>query len=423
MKNLLIIALLIFTSGAFITLIVPEEYNANVDTGGDTRTQLLLGVIDAGVVVACIFHGRQLIQVASRQPWILAFVAWSTLSVAWSDFPSLTLRRVVGLICTMALGFFLGMRVETKALLRMVAWALAFTIPCSLVAAIFFPSLGVMHRLDAEGWRGVFSHKNGLGGSMGIALIAFTTLLWEDKRNRIVWLILLLPALVLLAFSRSMTATIVTMMTLGLGLFWRWRLRAAQKVAVYAVVLIITLGAGLFLQGRMDSVFALIGRDSSLTGRLPLWEFSTDAVMERPLLGAGWDGFWPGKGGDNIRNLVRWNAPHAHNSFIEMALNIGVIGLILFIICVFKCFQLAVQYSRDPNNPVRLWPLMFYTYSFLAYFTEAPAVDRHTLSFVLFCALSVSMTEAFRMEAAEDVSEEEDTLLEIAADSALVQES
>jgi O-antigen ligase len=152
------------------------------------------------------------------------------------------------------------------------------------------------------------------------------------------------------------------------------------------------------------------------------------AVLQRPFLGAGWDGFWPGKAADNIRNLVRWNAPHAHNSFIEMALNIGVIGLIIFLVCVFNCFRLTMQYNKDPSNPLRLWPLLFFTFSFLAYFTEAPAVDRHSLAFVLFCALPVSMTEAFRRDAIEDTQEvneqeEEYAPLAIDSDSTVIQES
>jgi exopolysaccharide production protein ExoQ len=423
MKNVLIIALLLLTSGAFISLIVPESFNANTMTAGDENAQLLWGASDLIVIIACIFYSRQLISVASRQPWILAFVGWSTLSLLWSDFPLLTLRRVVGLICTMALGFLLGMRLEMKALLRLVAWALVFTIPLSFIAAIFFPSFGVMHRLDAEGWRGVFNHKNGLGANMGIALIVFTCMFWEYPKNRLKYLLWLLSAVVLLAFSRSMTATIVTAMTLTIGLYRRLRLRPAQKVAIYALALVMGLAATLYLQGRMDSVFALVGRDPSLTGRIPMWQYSADAVSERPLLGAGWDGFWPGKGGDKIRNLVRWEAPHAHNSFLELALNIGVIGLILFLICIFKCFHLAMRYSKDESQPVRLWPLLFYSYSFLYYFTEAPAVDRHTLTFILFCALSVSITEAMRMEAIHDEQHEEYMPMAIASDSTMAQES
>src|ERR1700721_157373 len=104
MKNALIFALLFLTSGAFIGLIVDESFNLSSASAGDEHAQIMWGVIDCIVITICFFHGRHLLRVASRQPLILAFVGWATLSLAWSDDPQLTLRRIVGLICTTALG-------------------------------------------------------------------------------------------------------------------------------------------------------------------------------------------------------------------------------------------------------------------------------------------------------------------------------
>jgi exopolysaccharide production protein ExoQ len=425
MKKLFVFAILLLTSGAFIGLIVDEGINLTTMTGGDERGQLMWGVVDCIVVVICFFHCRQLVRVASRQPWIVAFVGWATLSLAWSDFPLLTMRRVAGLVCTMALGFLLGMRLEMKSLLRLLAWALAFTMPASFIAAVFFPSFGLMHRLDAVGWRGVFSHKNGLGSAMGIALIAFACLLWESRRNRLRYVLPLVAGLGLLVLSRSMTSILVTVLTLSIGLYLRLRLRPAHKIAVYTMALLLAFAATLFLHGRMHSVLALVGRDSSLTGRIPLWHYSADAMLQRPLLGSGWDAFWPGKGGDKIRNLVRWPAPHAHNGFLELGLNVGLIGLIIFLIANFKCLRLALRYSNDSRQPFRLWPLLFYSYTFLSNFTEAPPIDRHTLTFLLFCSLSVSMTETFGMEVIEHEREREMAYMPIAVQSSagIIQES
>jgi exopolysaccharide production protein ExoQ len=425
MKKFFIFAILVLTSGAFIGLIVDQGMNSTTMTGGDERGQLMWGIVDSIVVIVCFFHCRQLVRVASRQPWILAFVGWATLSLAWSDFPMLTMRRVAGLICTMALGFLLGMRLELKPLLRLLAWALAFTMPASLIAALFFPAFGLMHRLDAVGWRGVFSHKNGLGNAMGIALIAFACLLWESRRKPLRYILPLVTGLGLLALSRSMTSIVVTLLTLSIGLYLRLRLRPAHKVALYATALLVALGAGLALNGRMHSVFALVGRDSSLTGRIPLWHFSANAMLERPLLGSGWDAFWPGKGGDKIRNLVRWPAPHAHNGFLELGLNVGLIGLVIFLIAYYKSFRLALRYSNDPTQPLRLWPLLFYSYTLLSNFTEAPPIDRHTLTFLLFCSLSVSMTEGFAVEVIEHERERDMPYLPFAVESnaGIIQES
>jgi exopolysaccharide production protein ExoQ len=423
MKKALLFVLLLLTTTAFIGLIVDPGGNISTAAAGDQRAQLMWGVIDCTVIIVCFFHGRQLMRVASRQPWILAFVGWATLSLAWSDNPQLTFRRVVGLICTTAMGFFLGMRLSMEALLRLLEWVLAFIIVTSFVAAVFFPSFGAVCRVDIAGWCGVFNHKNELGSKMAIASIIFTCLLWEYPQNRLKYLILLFSGVVLLALSQSMTSIIITVVTLSVGLYLRSRLRTAQKVAVYAIALLVGLTATVFLEGRMDAVFASVGRDSGLTGRVPLWRYSFQAVIERPFLGSGWDAFWTSDGGDRIRNLVRWPAPHAHNGFLELSLNIGLIGMFIFLIGNFECFRRAVRYSNDTSQPCRLWPLLFYSYLFLYNFTEAIPADLHTLTFILYCALSVSVTEATRYEVIELEQEDEYVPSGIAPDSGMIQES
>ena len=417
MKNVLVCALLLLTSGAFINLIVDENFNLTAASAGDGRAQLMWGVIDFIVVIVCFFHARQLVRVASRQPFILAFVGWATLSLMWSDDAQLTMRRIVGLLCTTAAGFVLGMRFELKALLRILAWALAFAVIASFFAAVLFPSLGIMAKLDGGAWRGIFAHKNELGRTMGIALIVFICLLWESRQNRPTYLIFFSLSVALLVLSRSMTSIIVTVLTLSVGFYRRSRLRPYQSVAFLAISLLVGFVATVYLQSRMDSIFAMIGRDSNLTGRIPLWRLSIAAMLHRPLLGAGWDAFWPGPEGDTIRNLVRWVVPHAHNGFLEISLNIGVIGLLIFMLFNFDCFRRALRYANDESKTFRLWPLLFYSYTFFFFFTEAPPVDRHTLMFVLFCALSVSMTEETRMKAIEYRQEKEWMPTRVAFDS------
>src|SRR5262249_28281766 len=154
------------------------------------------------------------------------------------------------------------------------------------------------------GWCGVFNHKNELGEKMGLALIVFTCLLWEYRQDRLKYLILLVFGVTLLLLSQSMTSIIIAVLTLSLGLYLRSRLRPAPKVAICPTALTVGLMASVFLAGRMDAVFASVGRDSGLTGRVPIWRYSFQALLERPFLGAGWDAFWASEGGDRIRTLV-----------------------------------------------------------------------------------------------------------------------
>ena len=47
-----------------------------------------------------------------------------------------------------------------------------------------------------------------------------------------------------------------------------------------------------FLVANSAAVFAVLNRDPSFTGRLPLWDMQMQAIIRRPPLGYGYCGFW-----------------------------------------------------------------------------------------------------------------------------------
>jgi exopolysaccharide production protein ExoQ len=421
-KYIAIILVLVLMSGAFLTLMMDDDTGMSAYQHGDEKLQWMWGAIDLVALVACAFHGRQFFRVALRQPWLLAFVAWGLLTVLWSEDPMLSLRRTLGLACTVALGFFLGMRFELKEILRIVAWALAIAVVASLAAGVLIPSFAIQYNLGGA-WRGVFVQKNTMARVIGVAVMVFTFLLLESRRYRLMYLVPLFLSVALIALSKSVTAIIVTFLAISLLAFLKLRLRPTQSVALFAFVALLGLGATLFVVGNTDSIFAFMGKDASLTGRTDLWRESIAAVLRRPLLGAGWDVFWMGPDADSIRAMVGWQTPHAHNAFIDLALNTGLVGLAIFLASLFDCLRRALRYSREPDRPFNLWPLLYYSYIFFYMFTETTTVDRHSLFNVLYCALSVSMTNTVRMESSEKEFEQEFMHSGIVSDSRMIQES
>jgi exopolysaccharide production protein ExoQ len=419
-KYIAIVLVLVLMSGAFLTLMMDDDTGMSAYQHGDDRLQWMWGVIDLVAVVACALHGRQFIRVASRQPLLLAFVAWGLLTVVWSGDPMLSLRRTLGLACTVALGFFLGMRFELKELLRIVAWALAIAVVASLAAVVLIPSFAIQYNLGGA-VRGVFVQKNTMARVIGVAVMVFTFLLLESRRYRLLYLIPLSLSVALIVLSKSVTAIIVTFLAISLLAFLKLRLRPTQTVALFAFVALLGLGATLFVLGHTDSIFAFMGKDASLTGRTDLWRESIAAVLRRPLLGAGWDVFWMGPEADSIRSAVHWQTPHSHNAFLDLALNTGLIGLAIFLASLFDCLRRALRYSREPDRPFNLWPLLYYSYIFFYMFTETTTVDRHSLFNVLYCALSVSMTNTASLEVSEN--EQEFMHSGIVSDSRMIQES
>lgn len=89
------------------------------------------------------------------------------------------------------------------------------------------------------------------------------------------------------------------------------------------------------------------------TGRIAIWKTGMRLMMSDPLTGTGMGRFYEGVGRDRQeRGLpsARWQA--AHNSFVQIGAEVGVIGLILFTLMSYKVFIIArrvIDQSRSED--------------------------------------------------------------------------
>jgi O-antigen ligase len=103
--------------------------------------------------------------------------------------------------------------------------------------------------------------------------------------------------------------------------------------------LLFFLVAGGFLALGVDSLETFgeavsMGRDdgddpSSFTGRIPLWEYAIEDILERPILGHGIGSYWSDEQLEDAHHELEWALPDAHNGYIEISLALGITGLFL----------------------------------------------------------------------------------------------
>jgi exopolysaccharide production protein ExoQ len=130
-----------------------------------------------------------------------------------------------------------------------------------------------------------------------------------------------------------------------------------------------------------------LGRDSTLTGRTELWHYSLGSAVKHPILGYGYRAFWNvSPEADRIRQVIGWDAPHAHNAYIESVLGLGVIGLTMYLIASFVAIKRAIVFARFEQGKERSWPLAFLVFTLLYGLTEAPPMSPNNLLWILFVA-------------------------------------
>lgn len=339
------------------------------------------------------FH--RIAQAAVDCKLLWALVALALCSAAWSGVPDYTLRRALVLCATTAFGFYFGVRYSLRDQLRILATTAAIALILSAFVAIAFPSHGTQAEYGGA-WCGVFSHKNIFGRFIVLSAIVFFVRYQRKPDRRILWL-LACAALVLL--SRSATSIVVAC-TIPLAVLLvrvvRLRLRTAIPVLIglttAAVVAVFTLADNFSL------ILLQLGRDSTLTGRTQLWQVVSLAISRRVWLGYGFNSFWLGMGGDSAAVLtsVRWAVRQAHNGFLDLWLELGVVGLVLFCCLFFVSTKHAIAYARDDSSAEGAWPLLYLWFMLLANLTESGILRQNNLFWALFVAVSASLSIQYR---------------------------
>lgn len=320
-----------------------------------------------GVVVAIIVATAILILVRHRAvvtlanvPWpLVAFLALATLSIAWSFYPGASalgvLSQFVTTIPALAVGLLLSGRELLRALGRALRIILWLSILFELVVAFIVraPVLPVWataaDRLDPPlmlFWsRNLLLEGDKIQGIVGnsallamvglIALIVFSVEVAARSVGRVTGTVSILLAVAIIALTRSATiyAGIVGVAVfLAAILLMRRASTPRARSATYAVIIAAAAAVTALSLVFQSQLLQLVGKSDNLTGRSGIWDTVIALAQQRPAFGWGWVSFWP-PWVEPFNNLIIRNGVmqlHAHNAWLDVWLQLGIVGLIVF---------------------------------------------------------------------------------------------
>lgn len=331
-------------------------------------------ILSVLVVLVWIKRGEVARALKNMLPYML-ILALCAVSALWSEYPFPTLRRSVTLASCVFFGTYcyvtFGLR-GTVALLGRTTVVLALL---SLLTFVLLPSVGRETAFGYEGaMRGVFPQKNTMGEAMLLAISCYLFQLIDGSKSPLAALSAIGLLLLSIVIAQSATSLLLAMIVIAVGLIFysarSWRLR---WIVVYGFVLVASLIL-IVVVFDSDALFAVLNRDPSFTGRLPLWQMSFKAIMLRPWLGYGYSGFW-----NQDSTIVQyiwwaldWQAPSAHNGYLDIWLQIGLIGLALYAWVWGKTIILSFRALPDSNLPEAKWILLFMLINVLLNLDEGP---------------------------------------------------
>lgn len=155
-------------------------------------------------------------------------------------------------------------------------------------------------------------------------------------------------------FTKSRTTLVGLLLALGASSFLflpsRYRLETLLVGFVFGTIAVVAMTILPAQRIRELSEIATMGRGeevASLTGRIPLWEELLDSIGERPWIGHGYLAYWDAKQVERLEDIFHWEIPHGHNLYLDMMLDVGVLGLVCLIVVIGCALIESVRrYSR-----------------------------------------------------------------------------
>ncbi len=327
-----------------------------------------------------------LVPLARLNKTIVVFIGWILLSTFWSVDFATTGRRSLGLVVTVFIAFYLVLRLSRRQLLRLSAVAIAISMVVHSAFALALPQFG----RQGDVWSGVHPNKNTLGQYAALSVIILLLQGLDDRRSR--WWVTPMIGLSIYALLKSESKTSLAAAVLLCGLLVIFVAFRARRTLFGAVVVSLTSASivgFLFSIAALPFITGLLDKDITLTGRTQLWGDIIPELGVRPWLGSGYSAFWNGwqSPAHAIWIANEWTPPSAHNAALDYLLQLGVVGLMLFLLFLASAVVRGTALIRDVPGWSAMTPLLMVSFMLMFSVTESGIVDR-SLPFLLVVAFT-----------------------------------
>jgi exopolysaccharide production protein ExoQ len=313
----------------------------------DRSIWLVLIVLAIGILMSRSFKWGELF---ARNLALTAFLCFCLLSVLWSDFPFTAFKRWfrdLGNYGVILIALSDPRPFEAvRTLFRRLCYLL---ISLCILINKYFPNLGKQYDdwTGQDYYIGATTSKNMLGILCLVSGLFFfwdTLARWPDRKEwRTKTIILLNVSFIIMTLwlmKASSSATSSLCLVIGCMVISATKQypNFIKTMIPVGLCICLLLAASGFWADIKAVVAEAAGRDPTLTDRTLIWEFVL-SIDINPLIGTGYESFWLGPRLMKIWQFGLGRINEAHNGYIQVYLNLGIIGLLLLILFLIASYR------------------------------------------------------------------------------------
>lgn len=334
-----------------------------------------------------------------KDPFLTVLIGMSITSSLWSQTPIITLRSSLSLVIMAILAAHISKKYSWQEMEAFLRRSLTIIAPISLLLTLLLPSL----QPYGDRWGGLLYGARTFGAVMALNVgLWFAVAIYKGKFFGIEMLISMFSLILVIVGggkTQLIAALAIIYLIVILNLFRN--LKFQQSVVVVIAFIVLTGFLFLAINAGLDMLLQALGKDRGLTGRTEFWPQLIEEVINHPI-GFGYNGFWqPWRGNEdpaafigNGTALGEYRPPHSHNGFLEVALQLGYVGILIYVFSFARTLLLSIWHQQFFKGPEGIFPLIILTFLVMTNISETEKLGligpNHTTFFYLLIAMKLS---------------------------------
>lgn len=335
---------------------------------------------------------------ANRAVFIL--YAYVLLTILWSGSPWVSFKRYINIGGSLLMAFIVASEGDHhKALEHLFRRYATICVTLSLFYVRTNRSIGYVIGVHGEHFMaGIASHKNELGI---LCMFSLIFLFWRAMRQwpKVNYFDGLLMLMVIYLLLRAQCTTAIVLSILGIGLLTGLKVfkNSFKSLLIFTLVLLaMALPILIITLNSPSSVitgafFSATGKDATISGRIPMWKDLIRFGRKDLIFGTGYESYWI----DHFREIWSyWSfcPTNAHNGFVEVLLNTGLVGLFLSIGIILRSVVLLGS-EKGLQQPAGHWALVFLIMFIFGNLTEVSFLNM-TLGWTMYLMIMANFEKS-----------------------------
>lgn len=337
------------------------------------------------VIALLVLRWQASLSVGARDWGLGLLIAFLLSSAAWSDEPAWAFKRAAVMAQTTAFGLYLASRFSVAEQLRMFSAVVVFAILVFAASAVLDPVESFSTPGYESAFRGPLPHKNEVARLMALAIPALLLSLGGPVGRRLWVGAALAGAALFLVLSQSLGGVLAAALVCSLVILHRFAGAAGLWVLVAPPLALVVCSVAAS-SGLLDGLLEALGKDPTLSARTEIWSHSMQLISERPLLGHSIASFWQQ---GIVEDTGMW-FPNAHNGYLQVAIELGLIGLCLFVFQLSTTLTRGLLWSRFRARAA-LWPYCIAVFMLVYNLWEVATVAESSILWVLYASASFAV--------------------------------